>query len=53
MIQKPIHPHKTREDEQENNKGYDAHKPILLPLLLYPILLPSVLNPIVYALLVG
>ena len=27
-------------DELENNKGYEVHKPILLPLLLYPILLP-------------
>ena len=47
MIQKSIHPNKTWEDKQENNKGYEVHKPILLPLLLCPILLPSVLEPIV------
>ena len=49
-MQKSFHPHKTWEDELENNKGYEFHKPILLPFLLYLILLPSILDPIVDAL---
>ena len=43
MMQKFIHPHKTEEDEQENNKDYQIHRPILL-LPIYPILLLFVLD---------
>ena len=47
-MQKFIPPHKTQEDEQENNMDYEIHRPILLPFpLLYPILLLSVLDLIV------
>ena len=53
MIQKSIHPHKTWEDEQENNKDYGAHRPNLLPLLLCLILPPIVLDLIACVLPVG
>ena len=42
-----------KEDEQETNKDYGVHRPVLLPLLVCPIPFPSVLDLILYVLHVG
>ena len=43
-MQKVIHPHKIQDDEQENNKDYGVHRPILPLLPLCPIPFPFLLG---------